>query len=54
MPHLKDIWNSAFCTCVSLPCPNDKVRKEIYEKTLEYLNENKDYGLCECIDWVIS
>ena len=37
MPNLEYINFYAFDNCISLPCPNDKIKREIYELTLKYL-----------------
>ena len=54
MPHLKDIWNSAFSNCTSLPCPNNKIRAEICELALKYLNEDMSMGLCYYLNMAIT
>lgn len=50
IPNLEFTYGNAFSNCTSLPCPNNKIRAEIYELALKYLNEDKNHGLCYCIN----
>ena len=53
-PNLEFTYCNAFNNCISLPCPNNGIRKEIYELALDYLNKKEQRGLCDSVAIAIS